>query len=124
MADASIGLVVADGFAVSDGSAGVMVADDVALLSAMEIVDVPFPGDIAKVGVEDGSSVNSTSLVFSESVRSIVAVRVRFETNSSLGFFTGAFVLVYVALRAKGVSVEVPSANLFNHLCIRIAGSC
>ena len=89
-----------------------MVAEGAVVLPGAEIVEVLIPGAIVKIGVVDVSPVNTTLLVFSESVGLIVAVMVRFVTSSSPVFFTGVFVLVYVALRAKGVSVEVPPANL------------
>ena len=89
-----------------------MVAEGAVVLPGAEIVEVLFPGAIVNVVVEDGSPVITTSLAFSESVGLIVAVSVRFASSYSHVFFTGMFVLVYVALRAKEVSVEVPPANL------------
>ena len=62
----------------------------------------------------------TTSLVFSESVGSSMAVRVRFLTTSSPGFFTGVFVHVYVALSAKGVNVDVPPVNLLTIFALEL----
>ena len=112
VAVASIGFVVADGFVVSDGSAGFMVSEGEAVLPGTETVGELIPRVKVIDGVEDGSSVITTSLVFSDSVGSSVVVRVRFLTTSSPGFFTGMLVHVYVALIAKGVNVDVPPANL------------
>ena len=95
-----------------EGLIRVAVAEGVAVFSMVEIVGDESPGVRVMDGVEDGSPVIPASLVFSDSSGSIVAVRVRLVTISSPDIFIGVFVLVNVALEAKGVSVEVPFASL------------